>query len=266
MSRIFPLPVRHDHPHHHRRQGHSVPQLPLLLLLLLALTFVSVPSGAVRFVLRDTTPVCFVEEVDDATRVVSGEYTRTGANTNVPATIIVSDPSGNEISNSPLAPGAHAFTAPVSNGMVGPYLICVQVAQRGWVAPQTGSDAIVLDFNADQSSRTAVKPEVPVTRQRIDGMEVFTFRDFGGQQKDMLRPAEYIHGVEKALNILDTLVEETKDEIDHLMGRFARMRRTSESTYTRIWAFGILTATVMIGVTWLQFRFLKSTLRHKKLV
>ncbi|KAH9581951.1 GOLD domain [Trypanosoma melophagium] len=263
MSRTFYVPVRDPyHPQHH------VARLPLvLLLLLLTLTCVCVPAGAVRFVLRDTKPVCFVEEVDGATRVVSGEYTRAGAGEGVPAALTVSSPDGEEISSTPLVAGSHAFSAPVMAEVVGPYRLCVQVTRQGWTADAGGSGGgIVLDFNADQTSRTAPKADVPLARQRIDGMEVFTFRDFGGQQKDMLRPAEYIRGVEQALKTLDTLVEDTKDEIEHLIGRFERMRYTSESTYTRIWAFGILTVVVMIGVTWLQFRFLKSTLRHKKLV
>ncbi|RNF22704.1 COP-coated vesicle membrane protein erv25 precursor [Trypanosoma conorhini] len=238
-----------------------------LLLPLLLLHIVAPASASVRFVLKDTRPVCFVEEVDESTRVVSGEYTRAaGAAVNVPARILVSDPNGEEVSSNGLMVGTHAFTAPVSDDTAGQYTLCVQVTEKGWeVTSEAGG--ILVEFDTDQRSSIMPETEMPILRrQKVEGLEVFTFRDFGGEQKDILRPAEYIQRVENALDSLVTLVSDTQDEIEHLIGRFRRMRRTSESTYTRIWAFGIITALVMVVVTWLQFVFLKSTLRQKKLV
>ncbi|KEG07820.1 COP-coated vesicle membrane protein erv25 precursor [Trypanosoma grayi] len=239
----------------------SVPVLLLALLLVICC-----PAGAVRFLLKDTQPLCFVEEVDENTKIVSGEYTRAAAASDVPARIVVTAPGGIEVTSTDLLVGTHAFSAPVGRDNAGQYLLCVQVTDKGWKTA-TESNAIAVDFNADQSANVIPSTDGPIVkRQKVDGLEVFTFRDFGGEQKDVLRPADYIKRVEDALTTLSTLVAETRDEIDHLINRFTRMRRTSESTYTRIWAFGIITVLVMVIVTWLQFRFLKSALQHKKLV
>ncbi|EKF29998.1 COP-coated vesicle membrane protein erv25 precursor [Trypanosoma cruzi marinkellei] len=239
----------------------------LFFILLMLLGAAAPASASVRFVLKDTHPVCFVEEVDESTRVVSGEYTRApGAAANVPARIVVRDPNGEEVSSNGLMVGAHAFTAPVGEDTSGQYMLCVHVTERAWEA-QSEAQGILVEFSTDQKSSIIPETEMPILkRQKVDGLEVFTFRDFGGEQKDILRPAEYIRRVEGALTTLTTLVSDTHGEIEHLVGRFKRMRRTSESTYTRIWAFGIITVLVMVVVTWLQFTFLKSTLRQKKLV
>ncbi|RNF00532.1 COP-coated vesicle membrane protein erv25 precursor [Trypanosoma rangeli] len=178
--------------------------LPLLLL------YITAPANAsARFVLKDTRPVCFVEEVDESTRVVSGEYTRVaGDSLDVPARIVVTDPNGEEVSSNGLMLGTHAFTAPVSEDTAGQYMLCVQVTKKGWEVPSEAR-GILVEFNTDQRSRIIPVTDMPILkRQKVDNLEVFTFRDFGGEQKDILRPAEYIRRIENALDNLIALVSD----------------------------------------------------------
>ncbi|EAN78078.1 COP-coated vesicle membrane protein erv25 precursor, putative [Trypanosoma brucei brucei TREU927] len=237
---------------------------PFLLVLVVA---ISTPASAARFLLQNTQPICFVEEVGEDTRFLTGVYTRSDSLPYPPTVkMTIKSPSGSVTWEGKVVAGTNSFSAPVSAGSIGKYQICVSVSTWGFRASDDGS-SVVMDVNIDQKTTVISKTEVPMLkRQNVGGMEVFTFRDFGGQQKDILRPPEYFKRVEGALSKLLMQVKDVSSGIDHNIERFSRMFTTSENTHKRIWAFGVLTVLVTIATIWLQFRLLKSTLREKKLV
>ncbi|KAG8347013.1 putative emp24 gp25L p24 family GOLD [Trypanosoma vivax] len=242
-----------------------VVQLVGVFLLLVIATSTN-PSSAVRFLLRNSNPVCFVEEVTEGTQSISGECTRGKAVAKpVPVVLTIKSPKNKEIYSSDILVGKQSFSAMVLMGLPGEYTICVKVKTKVWTA-SAEVESIMIDLDIDRNSQVLKETKPVPKRQKVNGMEVFTFRDFGGQQKDVLRPVEYFKRVEESLSKLSSSVDETKNGITYMIERFARMRYTSESTYARIWAFGALTLFVMISATWLQFRMLKSTLKQKKLV
>nr|CCC93806.1 putative COP-coated vesicle membrane protein erv25 precursor [Trypanosoma congolense IL3000] len=242
------------------------PCMNICLLFLLA-GVTSVPASAVSFLLQDTDPFCFVEEVEEDSKILSGEYTRQKSSSDsVVVKITVTSPDNVNVWESEIKLGTHSFTTSLASHSSGKYNICVAVS--GSRSKGLKNDkAIPISLTIDQKRTTMPENRAAkLKRQKVNGMEVFSFRDFGGQQKDVLRPPEYFQRVEGALTKLSDQISSVRNGVDHIIERFTRMSVTAENTHKRIWAFGALLVMFMLVTTWLQFRLLKSTLRQKKLV
>jgi p24 family protein alpha len=238
-----------------------------LLLLALALC-----ANAATFRIKDNLPVCFVEEVSYGSDSVVGRYERkrNPSVNNVAVKFSVTSPRKEiVIHQTETKTGINTFSfKPHPEDFVGFYTMCFTVTQFGWKST-SDIDFIEFNFEVDHHDRVTIlpKPEPSVTRQKVHkNDEVFVFTDFDGQQKETLRTHDYIERVNRLLSQIAVTAEEVANEVKYFEERTLRMRTTTESTFDRVWVCAVFTIIAILGISWIQFSFLKSFLKRKKLV
>lgn len=241
----------------------------LLAVLVLLLLHISTPAQAWRYAFRDNLPVCFVEEPQtDKHKLLTGSYDwKFNARFPVAMRLTITDPIGLTVKEITMEPGLHPFLVSIENHVDGAYTVCAVVTTQGFST--TMADPIWVEFNVDQvgeSHFTDEEAALAVKRNVVKGAEVFTYTDFGGQQKDILQPKAYLESVQRNLNSASQMMTNVKNVMEHLTAKESRMRSTTESTFTRIWICALLVMAVTTIVVWLEFRTLKTTLKKKKLI
>ena len=245
--------------------------MPLpLSLLVCAIIATSVQSATFR--LTDTQPTCFYEELGYGSEIVVGEIVRkrNEAVDNIPVKLVVTteESTALPVYTSSVRPGSSTFSfKPNPTVATGFYPLCFTVDQRGW----QGNDNLYVELSllVDHHDRVTIVPkqEPAITRTKVHkDDEVFTFTDFDGLPKETLRTHAYLERVNQLLSGVAYTVEEIRAEVKHFEERTLRMRETSESTFDRVWLTSVITIGVVIVVSWVQFSFLKSFLKRKKLV
>lgn len=240
---------------------------PFFLLLCL----IAAVAHAATFRLTDTQPTCFYEEIGYSSEVIVGEITRkrNEATDNIPVKVVVTteESTALPVYSASVRPGPSTFSFKPNTVSLGLYPICLTVAAPGW----TGNDNhfIELSLLVDHHDRLTIVPhqEPTITRTKVHkDDEVFIFTDFDGQPKETLRTHAYLERVNELLTGVAYAVEEVRAEVKHFEERTLRMRETSESTFERVWLTSMITIGVVVVVSWVQFSFLKSFLKRKKLV
>lgn len=188
------------------------------------------------------------------------------------------------------SPKTFAMKAPANKA--GPYTICVALGGNSGVL---ADDPIFISFDVDQSNGkdSELEEEVAValkqqygrkrqlaqgerdpleqterttepTREVVDGMEVFVYRDFGGQVKSILQAPLYLQALKRELKALELDIRRKTGVLREDLEKEGRMRGTSESTFNRVWVCAVMViAAIVVVVTW-QFSLLKRTLKRKK--
>lgn len=240
--------------------------LVLFVLFLWCCTFIAVVPAA-YFRLEDYIPICFTEEVGLQSEVVSVEFHRRRSSTSedIPVSVTVSTPTTRSvISTHRVREGRGSFTfRPLANE-VGQYDVCFFAPSLEASAGRHVEIAVAIDHH--DRKVLLPKPEPAVTRQKANGQEVFSFVDFGGQVKDTLRTHDYLDRVRTQLEGIGGALAEARNEVTYFRGRTDEMRSTSESTFSRVWGFSVVTISVVVAVAWVQYSFLKQFLRAKKRV
>jgi hypothetical protein len=241
-------------------------------LALLYLVLLAAAARAATFRLTDTQQTCFYEEIGYNSEVVVGEIVRkrNEATDNIPVKLIVTtdESTAYPVYSATVRPGSSTFSfKPNPQAPAGMYPLCFSVEQKGWI----GNDNMYIELAllVDHHDRLTIVPkqEAAITRTKVHkDDEVFVFTDFDGQPKETLRTHAYLERVNELLSGVAYTVEEIRSEVKHFEERTLRMRETSESTFERVWLTSVITIGVVTVVSWVQFSFLKSFLKRKKLV
>lgn len=244
----------------------------MLSVKLAILAFVVSFAHAATFRLTDNLPVCFVEEVSYGSDSVVGRFERkrNPSINNIPVKFTVTTPKKEiVIHQAETKAGINTFSyKPHPDDGVGFYSMCFAVSKFGWKS-MTDSDFIEFKLDVDHHDRVTIVPkhDPEVTRQKVHkNDEVFVFTDFDGQQKETLRTHDYIERINRLLSQIAVTAEEVGNEVKYFEERTIRMRSTTESTFDRVWVCAVFTIIAIFGVSWVQFSFLKSFLKRKKLV
>lgn len=252
--------------------GRAVRLVGLALAVLVLGTATHANAVYYRFV--DSRPLCFVEVIDNVresqiTGVYNWKESASSPASQVGLRLSAKDATGNVYHDKPMKEGEHSFAIILGpNVMSGEQYICITAADK-FVA--TEKKAVIVHIELDQARKGTTNPDklaaqVAQQRKQIDGLDVYTFQDVGGELKDILHPRAYLQKIDGALAAMEQLLDTLVAELSAGVQKESRMRETSESTFTRVWVCAILLIGVISGVLWMQFRFLKTTLRKKKLV
>lgn len=239
----------------------------LLLFLILA-----AGCNAAYFKITDKIPLCFAEEVGYGSERVVIEWWRrksTSFNMNTDITVTVVSPQTRTTAyQNSLRDNAGSFTfKPIANEM-GEYDICFSSKN----ADLEEHESIDLGISIDHNDRRMHLPEPDQGFTRMhpapgaNGDEIFIFQDYDGQIKEALKTHDYIERLTKNLFQIEKEMAEVKNEIKYFHERQIRMRQTSESTFERVWGWSVATIVTVVVCAWMQFTFLKSFLRQKKVI
>jgi hypothetical protein len=123
--------------------------------------------------------------------------------------------------------------------------------QKQWEA-MVGAYSICFDNEYDEDYVHVAFDMVLVSENVDDGDVVST--------KDHLTPLEEQLG--ESIQAAQTILKEMR----YMEKREARMRITSDSIFTKVSWFSVLSVVILLGVTFVQVRYLKSYFRKKKLM
>lgn len=246
-----------------------------VLALLLSLACHTTVANAVLYYFTDGTPLCFSEVIENVRETqITGTYewipNQSYPPHEVNLKLTVTDASTRAYYGKTMAEGQHSFAVVLNENVVpGEQLICFTPSDK-FLA--TANNPLKLRVELDQVAKNKKEDKDKVVvetirkRRQVDGLDVFTFREAGGQVKVNLQPREYLEKIEGALDSMEVALDTLVADLDASVKKESRMRQTSESTFTRVWVCALLLIAVITGVLWMEFRFLKSTLRKKKLV
>ena len=123
-------------------------------------------------------------------------------------------------------------------------------SQRQWEA-MVGAYSICFD-NASDEDYVHVAFDMVLVSENADDDVVTT--------KEHLTPLEEQLG--ESIQAAQTILKEMR----YMEKREARMRMTSESIFTKVSWFSVLSVVILLGVTFVQVRYLKNYFRKKKLM
>lgn len=267
----------------HGQRSASLPrQVAATALLVCGLLLATPPAEAILYSFATSSSVCFVEEIADpepgqqiTDAAITGSYTwverESAGATTAAITFVLYDPEDVRVASLPLDLGHREFSLPVVARRGGAYRLCAEVA-----AAPSAANPIVIDFDVDQSRGNKARAgdrlggvaqgkELPV-REVYDGLEVFTFTDVGGAAKTVLQPRAVLRALEQDLDATQAAIMDVTNNLQTSLNTEGRMRRTSESTFVRVWVCAAVTIAVTVACIWFQFRVLKWTIVKKKLI
>jgi p24 family protein delta-1 len=123
-------------------------------------------------------------------------------------------------------------------------------SQKQWEA-MVGAYSICFD-NAFDEDYVHVAFDMVLVSENADDDVVTT--------KEHLTPLEEQLG--ESIQAAQTILKEMR----YMEKREARMRMTSESIFTKVSWFSVLSVVILLGVTFVQVRYLKNYFRKKKLM
>lgn len=247
----------------------------LLALLLTTLLLHTTNANALTYYFLDASPLCFAEVIDNvAGTQITGTYDWIAnpaySTSDVQLMQYAVDASQRRYFGKKMLEGEHTFAITLGEEVIpGEQLICFQPSSKFIATP---ANPLKLRVELDQTQKDKkmdkdkIAQETLKKRRQVDGLDVFTYHEAGGQPKDILQPREYLEKIEGALDSMEVALDRLVTDLNATVLKESRMRQTSESTFTRVWVCAILLIAVISGVLWMEFRFLKSTLRKKKLV
>jgi hypothetical protein len=77
---------------------------------------------------------------------------------------------------------------------------------------------------------------------------------------------EHLTPLERAFDQSSALAKSIIDEMHYMEKREIRMKRTADGTNSRIRWFSYLSIVILVGVTWVQMKYLKGYFRKKKIL
>eukprot|EP00388_Colpodella_angusta_P003987 GDKJ01013615.1.p1 GENE.GDKJ01013615.1~~GDKJ01013615.1.p1 ORF type:complete len:248 (+),score=14.11 GDKJ01013615.1:88-831(+) len=244
-----------------------------LAIVILAVMAILIGAANATFTrIADHYPVCFSEDVSAASEIVVVEYSRPShsnsdsINVKVKAT---SPYSKSIVFEGSIKPGQGSFTFKPISTESGEYEICLLVPAvdaQYLISTKSFVDVgIVIDHHSRRLSLKQPDPELTRTKVK-GGSAVMQFTDRDGNQMETLRSVEFLDRINNLLENVRHSTKDIDDEVKYIASRGERMRLTSESLFSRIWTFSILTLVVMAAVGYMQYNFLTSFLKSKKLV
>lgn len=249
-------------------------RLLLVAALLVAVVATVSSLASAAYIRLDTSkPVCFVEEVTYGSELIIFQYTRKMFQSTNQATVrlTVTSPLTKKLvySRELRDQASQILTfSPIADEL-GEYKICLMnLNADATLATGQGVQLEILIDHQDRRmplSSAQAQPAAALRRKEKDE-EVFMFSDAGGQVVEALRTHDYLDRVQRNLDQMDKIIDEVTQETLYFKKRQARMRITSESSFTRVWGFSVLIISMVVIVSLMQYFSLRSFLREKKLV
>lgn len=171
--------------------------------------------------------------------------------------------------------GAEADGPGPDDGRVGVYYICVRMtsgfSEMAAAFRDDESWYPLLNFYADLAdgdewARRAARTGINAARATVRDKGVLTFTDAAGVPRSTLRSKAYLDELDTNLRGLVSTINRIEGLLGDATQAEGRMRRTSESTFTRVWVCSVVIAVVMAVVIVMQQRMLRNILREKKIV
>lgn len=259
-------------------------------LLCVVLTVASSAVSAAWIQVIASKPVCFVEEVGQENELIVFQYTRRmnqgGASSDYGLRLEVYSPQSkykyvnrvldkhSQILSFNTYKRTAGYTTP-GTPELGEYEICLSIDSAssglfGGSANTVGVQIEVLIDHRDRrkplSSATDTQAAAIARKTVANGDEVFMFTDDDGQVKESLRTHDYIQRVSQHVRVIGDTIDNVVAEAKYFVQRQGRMRLTSETSFTRIWVFSVVSMCLVTAVSLLQFFSLKSFLMGKKLI
>ena len=233
-------------------------------------------AHAAYFRLDSAKPICFVEEVSYGGELIIFQYTRKmfqSTSSQMVLLTVTSPLTKSIVAKRQLKEASQILTFSPLATEIGEYEIClVNPLADSPFGSQEGGRGIEIEILIDHQDRrvplsSASNHAAPALRHKVQGDdEVFVFTDADGQAKEALRTHDYLDRVTHSLDVIDRVIEETIQEVTYFKQRQDRMRVTSESSFSRVWSFSVLSISMVVAVSFVQFFSLRSFLKAKKLV
>lgn len=240
-----------------------------LLMMVVLLSSVATASF-VR--IENAHPICFTEDVTAANEIVVVEFSRPShSNTNNIAVHVkaTSPKSKSVVFDGKIKVGTGSFTFKPLLTESGEYDICLFVSSADGKVLKETKGFIDVGLIIDHHSRriSLSQPEPDITRTKVGkGSVVMQFTDRDGNQMETLRSVEFINRINSLLEDVRHATKDIDEEVEYIASRGSRMRQTSEALFARVWTFAVATILAMVVVGYMQFQFLTSFLKRKKLV
>lgn len=261
----------------------------LFVLVTLLMSFVVSSASAAWIQVIAAKPVCFVEEVGQENELIVFQYTRrmnqAGGSNDYGLRLEVYSPLSkykyvnrvldkhSQILSFQTYKKTAGYSTP-GTPELGEYEICLSIdgassGMFGGVANTVGVQIEVLIDHRDRRKplSSADDKQADALRKSVkSGEEIFLFTDDDGQVKESLRTHDYIDRVSQHIRTISNNIDNVVDEAKYFVQRQGRMRLTSETSFTRIWVFSVVSMCLVTAVSLLQFFSLKSFLMGKKLI
>ncbi|CCW66952.1 unnamed protein product [Phytomonas sp. Hart1] len=246
----------------------------VLSLLFIAVAFDVSTAHGLKFIFDEEPEVCFVEEITSDTNFITGRYNwHDRPSIPVSLSLTLYTPSSQVVKTLEMKADENIFAIQVPpSAQPGAYLLCAAI-RSPWDYKKIGTHSeIAVSFDVDQSYTSVVESPSPKKkmkgrdRETIDGLNVFSFRDLGGELKAILRPKEYLEELQWRVQTINEELDIVERNMIYSLNREDRMRVTSESTFTRVWIASLLTLAIMMLAIFTQFHALKSIIIKRKLV
>lgn len=247
------------------------------------LSAAATPASALMYAVTNTAGVCFIEELESATGVITGTYLwhHHHLNAATKLTLTVKSPEGVRLGTIPLSPDegvtadmamsrrviqmrVKSFVFPLPNPGNRPvssrHSVCLEVVPA--ITGIDPADPIFLTIDVDQ----AATGEIAAERERAAELRAIAAgapeRGEGGGAVDRESMVDVIQQLED----LSEMMLEVEQNLGGEKARLNRSRQTSESTFTRIWVCAILLIVCSSLSVWAQFRWLGGLIVKKKLI
>jgi len=256
------------------------------ILIACSLSLIATRVSAAYAMVNSAKPICFAEEVSNDHEMIVFQYTRKAmaASSEHKVRLTAFSPiSRKQFQDRILTKHSEVLTfstyrPPASMGgeypiELGEYEICLSLAdESSFFSSGIKEKGILVEVLVDHRDRrkpisSATESQAAALRTRVkNGDEVFTFTDEDGTVKEALRTHDFLDRVTHQLQKIDSVIDEVVDEARYFTNRQARMRTTSESSFTRVWGFSVLSICMLVGVSLIQYFSLRSFLMGKKLI
>lgn len=222
--------------------------------------------------IEDSRPICFAEDVTAASEIVVVEFNRPSLShsNNIAVHVKATSPDTKTVVyTGRIKVGTGSFTFKPVLTENGAYDICIFISSADYKVLSETKAHIDVGLIIDHHSRrvSLSQPDPDITRTKVGkGNVVMQFTDSDGNQMETLRSVDFVKRINKLLEDVRHATRDIDEEVSYITQRGRRMRQTSEALFARVWTFALMTMFAMVAVGYMQFQFLTSFLKRKKLV
>lgn len=238
-----------------------------VLLFCAAISFECVLGLDFRVV--DNSPICFVDDSNNPH--IMGRYERRQSNTSRPRRMMLTAyrEDGSVLHEEEMTSGIHFLDIPKGEVVQADefFYVCCAVSDADFKATDQRSEERVRFILYDAGNMPISSSDVRLSERReFNGQAVYSFQDVSGQLKSVLVNKEDLVATEASVVKIQQQMENFISELQRISKNEKAIRRISEKTFTRIWVASFSLALAIAFSTSLQYRYLKSTIRKKKLI
>lgn len=239
-----------------------------IIFIFIWLFFFTRESDGLEFRLFNADPLCLVDDSPGHRMVAQYERlprSEGGRGHDVLLQVLRSD--GSVVYSETMKPGRRFLDIEKKgNSEDEMYRVCCSVVTKNFHTERMEGERIRLIIY-DAGSMPVSSSDVRISeRQLVDGEAVYSFADSSGQLRSMLVPKEQLEQNERSVIQMQQRMEGILKELESGTAKELEMRHTTESTFTRVWVSALVLILVISSVVTIQYRFMISTIKKKKLL